>query len=131
MTQLSPHFAASELACRCGCGLGLQPGDVSPELVALLEQVRAMAGGLPLTVTSGLRCRVHNAVVGGVPNSAHCHGLAADLACGGGLRRWQLLVAAVTAGAQGIGLAEHFIHVDVDRGADRGRPAAWVYPPKK
>jgi zinc D-Ala-D-Ala carboxypeptidase len=124
---LSEHFCAEEMACRCGCGLGLHPDDLHPELLDLLEQVRALAGGLPLAITSGLRCPAHNAAQGGVPDSPHCRGAAADIACGSAVRRWQLLVAAVTAGAQGIGLARTFVHVDVDRGADRHRPAAWGY----
>lgn len=127
MTQLSPHFTAEEFACRCGCGLGLQPGDVSPDLLELLEQVRALAGGLPLRITSGLRCAAHNAAVGGVERSTHCRGLAADISCRGGLRRWQLVCAAAAAGAQGIGLGRTYIHLDVARGPENGRPAAWGY----
>lgn len=125
MTQLSPHFATSEFSCRCGCGLGLRPGDVCPELLELLEQVRSIAGGLPLVITSGLRCPTHNAAEGGVRDSPHTRGLAADIACAGGARRWQLLVAAVTAGARGIGVGRTYLHLDVDRGAHR--PAAWGY----
>ena len=35
--------------------------------------------GVPLTVNSGLRCKQHDAEVGGVPNSLHTTGQAVDL----------------------------------------------------
>ncbi|MBQ3396797.1 MAG: hypothetical protein IJG34_10220 [Synergistaceae bacterium] len=37
--------------------------------------------GVPVRVNSGCRCRSHNAKVGGVPNSQHIQGYAADLSC--------------------------------------------------
>lgn len=49
------------------------------ELVStILEPMRA-AYGRPITVTSGYRCPALNLAVGGVPNSAHLYGYAADL----------------------------------------------------
>lgn len=65
----SPHFKRAEFACRCGCGAD----DISPYLVACLEDVRK-ALARPIIVTSGVRCETHNAAVGGVPNSQHLHG---------------------------------------------------------
>lgn len=70
----SPHFKRAEFACRCGCGAD----DISPYLVACLEDVRK-ALDLPLIITSGVRCEKHNAAVGGVPNSRHLYGEAADV----------------------------------------------------
>jgi uncharacterized protein YcbK (DUF882 family) len=35
--------------------------------------------GRPMVLTSGYRCRKHNAAVGGAANSLHCLGLAADI----------------------------------------------------
>lgn len=49
-------------------------------LAATLEKVRAILGH-PLTITSGYRSPALNAAVGGVGDSAHLHGLAADIVC--------------------------------------------------
>lgn len=43
-----------------------------------MEQVRAILGGEPITITSGYRNPRVNAAVGGVPHSAHALGYAAD-----------------------------------------------------
>ncbi|KVE34452.1 D-Ala-D-Ala carboxypeptidase family metallohydrolase [Burkholderia sp. BDU5] len=46
-----------------------------------LERVRDLLGGRPVNVTSGYRAAALNRAVGGVPNSAHLTGLAADFTC--------------------------------------------------
>ena len=46
------------------------------DLVLLPARIRL---GLPIAVSSGYRCPRLNAAVGGVPNSQHLQGLAADL----------------------------------------------------
>lgn len=75
-TKLSPHFTAGELGVD-----GVQvPASVAANARALadyLEVVRASLG-VPLRITSGYRPPAYNAAVGGVPNSAHQYGLAAD-----------------------------------------------------
>ena len=48
------------------------------ELLPILNSVRAEYGK-PIRVTSGYRCPQLNKLVGGVPTSAHLHGLAADV----------------------------------------------------
>lgn len=78
MGDLSEHFSRSEFACHCGCGFGLGNGDVSAELVRILELTRARFD-TPLTVLSGCRCRNHNRRVGGATSSQHLHGRAADI----------------------------------------------------
>ena len=75
--RLSEHFQSSEFVCHC-CGMG---GDkISSRLIELLESLRANIGGLPLHVNSGYRCPKHNKEVGGVKNSQHLRGAAADIA---------------------------------------------------
>ena len=46
----------------------------------VLEPARAKLGQ-PIRVNSGYRCSVHNAKVGGVFNSQHMNGEAADICC--------------------------------------------------
>ena len=124
MGNLSAHFAPAEFACRCGCGYGSDPRDISPILVSLLEEMRVDVGR-SIHLTSGCRCAVHNAREGGVPNSAHTRGCAADLLVQGGFERHQLVGAAMAHGAMGVGVAKVFIHVDVDDILPR--PAVWGY----
>jgi len=50
---------------------------LDPELVAVLEQIRIRLG-IPLLVTSGYRTPDHNRAVGGLDNSKHLTGHAAD-----------------------------------------------------
>lgn len=49
--------------------------------VLVLEPTRKQLGGRPITVTSGYRCPALNRLVGGVSNSQHMTGCAADLIC--------------------------------------------------
>lgn len=49
-------------------------------LAGLLDQVADILGH-GLTITSGFRCAQLNAAVGGVPDSQHIDGLAADFKC--------------------------------------------------
>lgn len=75
----SAHFSKSEMKCKCGgkyCNG--YPAGISSKLMNILEGLRSYYGK-PVTITSGLRCSRHNANVGGVSNSAHKYGKAADI----------------------------------------------------
>ena len=124
MGDLSPHFDSSEFACKCGCGYGLGENDVSEDLIRILENMRDMIGG-PIVINSGCRCVEHNNEVGGVPNSAHTRGLAADISVSSGWQRYQVVDAAFACGAMGVGVDKTFVHVDVDTVLPR--PSAWSY----
>lgn len=54
----------------------------------VLDPLRA-AYGMPITVTSGYRCPELNRAVGGVANSAHLYGWAADLVAGGSFDKFR------------------------------------------
>ena len=59
------------------------------ELVGtILDPLRA-AYGMPIRVTSGFRCQELNRAVGGVWNSAHLYGYAADLQVGGSFNKFR------------------------------------------
>lgn len=71
------HFRREEFRCPCGkCG-GF-PAEPREKLVRLAEKVREHFGA-PAIISSGVRCRAHNAEVGGVANSRHLLGQAVDL----------------------------------------------------
>ncbi len=68
------HFNTREFRCK-HCGELMLHYD----LVLALEKLRAEIGK-PLVITSGYRCKVHNKAIGGVKNSGHTKGYAADIA---------------------------------------------------
>ncbi|MCL1941517.1 MAG: D-Ala-D-Ala carboxypeptidase family metallohydrolase [Synergistaceae bacterium] len=73
------YFVIDEFACKCGCGLGKGKDDALPAAIVMaLDRIR---GGIkmPLVVNSGFRCPAHNARSGGVKNSKHLSGRAADV----------------------------------------------------
>jgi hypothetical protein len=59
-------------------GGGHTVSELKPQLIQALDTMRGLAG-VPFTITSGFRTVAENAAVGGVPNSAHLVGLAADI----------------------------------------------------
>ena len=125
MGDLSEHFSASEFACSCGCCYGTRTGDVSTELLWLLERMRGEYG--PISINSGCRCATHNASIGGASRSAHTLGEAADLSVSGGKDRRLMVNLAVLYGASGLGVAKTFIHVDVAEDGVLPRPGCWSY----
>lgn len=127
MGDLSEHFSRSEFACKCGCGFGLADGDVDAGIVILLEKIRARVGG-PVRLNSGCRCEKRNRDEGGAKHSTHMLGQAADIRVEGGWHRRRILDAAIFEGAEGVGVAKSFVHVDVHPGSpDVARPSAWSY----
>lgn len=79
--RLSPHFKLSEFL-----NLGKHPENIPPmQVVAnltygcyqLLEPARVIVG--PIIINSGFRCEAVNRKVGGVRNSQHMMGQAADI----------------------------------------------------
>lgn len=76
----STHFKKAEFKCECGgryCN-GYPAGNTSAALLNILERIRAYYGK-PITITSGQRCATYNRMVGGITNSAHRFGKAADI----------------------------------------------------
>lgn len=74
-------FSMNEFECHCGCRM---PDSARANIEALVEQVLDQAReryGKPVCVNSGYRCARHNAAVGGVANSQHLRGEAADICC--------------------------------------------------
>ncbi|MBR1652192.1 MAG: peptidase M15 [Alloprevotella sp.] len=76
-------FKEKEFVCRC-CGElpPLARANVRALVANVLDPVREKLGK-PIVVNSGYRCRKHNQAVGGVPNSQHIAGEAADIAPAG------------------------------------------------
>ncbi len=79
----SPYFSREEFRCQCGgryCnGFPVEPRE---DMVRTVNEIRRRLG-VPVEIVSaggsGVRCPQHNAAVGGVQNSNHLAGKAADL----------------------------------------------------
>lgn len=117
--KLSKYFYESEFQCKCGeCKTVC---IINPELVERLDRVRERYE-MPIRVTSGCRCKEHNAKVGGSPTSRHLHGDAADITG----KDLDLLYELVQEEFEAIGdgrEAGKFIHVDLRKGRQR----RWFY----
>lgn len=68
------YFEKHEFKCPCGCNTN----NINLKLVKILDDIRRDIG-CALIISSGTRCSKHNAEVGGVPNSRHISGKAADV----------------------------------------------------
>ena len=72
------HFSRKEFKCKCGnIYCNGYPAEPQEKLIRVADKVRAHFES-PATVSSGLRCKQHNANVGGVSNSRHLSGKAMD-----------------------------------------------------
>ena len=111
--SLTQHFKKSELSCKCGCNQ-LQ---INMQLLYALEVLRRILGK-PIIINSGYRCPKHNAKIGGVTNSQHVLGTAADIRVPGMTPQEVYMVAKYL--FDGLGVYDNFLHVDV-----RGTKARW------
>ncbi|HWR41832.1 YcbK family protein [Sporomusa sp.] len=116
---MSKYFSESELACKC-CGQ-LPAGGMGERLLQVLDAIREAVGS-PVSLSCAYRCPEHNAEVGGVPNSYHIQGIAADVLVPDGMSVDELASIAEQCGAKGIGryYSQEFVHVDT-----RGYEARW------
>lgn len=132
MSMIGKYFDSSEFACQCyrhesdGNGHNVLDHIIDKRLVDLLDGIRERLG-CPLTINSGYRCEEHNAEVGGVSNSQHCLGTAADITYDGVDVDYLANLAEEVANdllGEGIGIGryyhQNFVHVDV-----RGYEARW------
>ena len=105
---IAPHFNLSEFACPCCQKVMLHP-KLLVKLVALRDVLEQ-----PLYINSGYRCFAYNQKVGGVANSYHLIGLAADIKVKD-INLIELLGYAEEIDFTGIGFYEkkHFLHLDV------------------
>ena len=71
------YFTRDEFKCKCGKYCDGHPVAVRTELLKNADRVREYFNS-PVTVSSGVRCKQHNANVGGVENSRHLQGKAMD-----------------------------------------------------
>lgn len=107
------YFRRDEFRCKCGKHCNGFPVEPNEKLVETLETIREHFG-VPVTVSSGIRCKTHNTNVGGASKSQHMEGTAADIVVKG------VPVSEVVKYAEtlmpktgGIGTYKTFTHIDV------------------
>ena len=104
------YFVEKEFACN-HCGK-LPSYGMSEILMDKLNELRGLVG-YPIYVTSGYRCPEWNSECGGVDNSQHVLGTAADIYCEH-ITTKKLAEYAEQVGFDGIGIYydDEFVHVD-------------------
>lgn len=124
--KIGKYFDEHEFACHCDRhgvdaeGHPILDHVIDKRLVDVLDRIRERLG-VPIIVNSGYRCPEHNAEVGGVSDSQHVLGTAADITYDG-IDIDRLAEIAEECGADGIGkyYYQDFVHIDV-----RGYAARW------
>ena len=94
------------------------------DFLNMLDTARDVAG-IPFKINSGYRTILHNAEIGGVENSSHLIGKAADISCTESRQRFVILAALIAAGFTRIGIGKTFIHCDNDESKDQR--VQWLY----
>tara|TARA_R100000329_G_C7604957_1_gene214649 strand:+ start:987 stop:1364 length:378 start_codon:yes stop_codon:yes gene_type:complete len=103
--------------------------NMDADFMQLLDRARTEAG-IPFKINSGYRTESHNRKVGGKPKTAsskgssHMYGLAADIGCTDSNTRSKVIAALITVGFRRIGIANTFLHVDMDNDKPN---AIWLY----
>lgn len=115
-------FTEAEMQCKCGCK-GLPKHSLMVRLVKLRQRLG------PLVISSGFRCKKHNARVSTTGDDGpHTTGLAADVAVSGA-KAIKLLIYAYELGFRGFGVSQkgatRFMHLDLVEG--RGEGQIWSY----
>jgi len=105
------YFKIEDFLCPC-CGEGSSIMDTF--FLSLLDSARSLSH-VPFVITSGYRCLKHNMEVGGVGESAHMKGMAADISAETSKARYAIINALIQTGFSRIGIGKNFIHCDMDQ----------------
>ena len=123
---MTKNFKIQEFECKCGCDM---PADVHVNIVKLAQQLQVIRDVIdkPIQVTNAYRCASHNKKIGGVPNSQHVQGKAADLKVKGlSPKHLSNLIDDMASKGEvlqgGIGIYPTFTHYDI-----RKTKARWDY----
>jgi len=104
-----------------------EPGSgrlMVPEFMRILDEIRGRCG-IPFRIVSGYRTQEHNKKVGGVENSAHTKGLAADIRVVTPDERMLIVSTALKCNIARIGISQTFVHLDLDTNKPSG--VMWCY----
>lgn len=112
-------FTREEFRCQCkGKYCNGFPVEPEEKMVRTLDEIRRRLG-VPVAIVdaggSGVRCKTHNANVGGVANSEHLFGRAADLHSSASPAKMKQVAEDVMGNTGGIGQYTWGIHVDTGK----------------
>lgn len=112
------YFTREEFRCQCkGKYCNGFPVEPQEKLVRTVDEIRRRLG-VPVTIVesggSGVRCEIHNRNVGGVENSDHTTGNAADLHSDKSPEEMALVAEEVMGNTGQIGIYSWGIHVGIN-----------------
>jgi len=119
------YFDYKEFLCKCGRPECDSLKVINPNLLDHLNILRELLKR-PLLITSGLRCEFWNEKEGGVPDSEHLVGDAADIQCTTSKERFDIVRFSWRAGFKRVGIGKTFIHLDVS--PTKTPEVLWLYP---
>lgn len=136
--NLTPHFTLEELIhSDTAKAKGIDNKPTRTEIANLmrlaqtLEEVRNVLGGKTIIISSGFRGEALNKVVGGVADSAHSHGLAADFICPAYGSPYEICKVISESGVMfdqliyEIGPRSHWVHLGLRAGNQRREVLTW------
>jgi len=97
--------------------------NMSKEFLFVLDEAREIAG-IPFVINSAYRSPEHPLSIKN-PSSSHIKGLAVDIKATDSNTRFKIVQALITVGFTRIGIADTFIHVDLD--LDKTQNVIWTY----
>ena len=97
--------------------------NMSKEFLFVLDEAREIAG-IPFIINSAYRSPEHPLSIKN-PSSSHIKGLAVDIKATDSKTRFKIVQALMTVGFTRIGIADTFIHVDLD--LDKTKNVIWTY----
>tara|TARA_R100000353_G_scaffold118242_1_gene84267 strand:- start:373 stop:741 length:369 start_codon:yes stop_codon:yes gene_type:complete len=102
---------------------------MNPKILEMLDLAREKYDK-PIKITSGFRTQEYNEDLKArgykaSPNSSHLKGLAVDIHCNNSKDRFELVDILLDVGFNRIGIANTFIHVDIDQ--DKPSHLIWTY----
>jgi len=105
-------------------GSGKEKMDVN--LLMILDNMRHRSD-IPYKITSGYRSPEYNKKIGGVKNSPHIKGKAADISAPDSRTKYLILEAALHFGIERIGVGSNFIHIDIQEKPEKPTKLVWTY----
>ena len=97
--------------------------NMNVDFLAKLDEAREYAN-IPFIINSAYRSPEHPLSIKN-PNSSHIKGLAVDISVKDSRTRFIILDALIKVGFNRIGIADTFIHVDLD--IDKSNKVIWTY----
>jgi len=97
--------------------------NMSKEFLFVLDEAREIAG-IPFIINSAYRSPEHPLSIKN-PSSSHIKGLAVDIKATDSVTRFKIVQALIEVGFNRIGIADTFIHVDLD--LDKTQNVIWTY----